>query len=272
MRIFDFDHYKDYVRAYVKELPHHGRGQYLKIARHLKVHTTYVSQVFRGPKELSLEQALALTEYLGLTELETEFFLALVQREKSGTQALKKRFQKQISTLKERSLQVTHRIPKSIQLTQADQALFYSSWYYSAVRLLTSIPGYDTSSKIAERLGLPQKLVGQVSEFLLSKGLCIEPQAGRLAMGTSRTQIGADSPLIARHHANWRIKAMEKLGKVPASSQEELMFTSPLTLSHKQVSEVRELLLRTIEEISKRVEKEEPERFFFLNLDWLEGC
>ena len=58
MVIFEFDSYKDYVKTHVESLPNGGRGEWGRIARAIGVNSTMVSQIFKGPKDLSIEQAL----------------------------------------------------------------------------------------------------------------------------------------------------------------------------------------------------------------------
>ena len=75
MNLFETDDYKQFVMFRVKAMPKKGRGQLLKMARHLKMHSTMVSHIFRGEKHLTPEQAFRLCEFLGLTEIEQKFFL-----------------------------------------------------------------------------------------------------------------------------------------------------------------------------------------------------
>src|SRR5476649_2027297 len=100
MRVFDFIDYKAFLRTRVESMPKHGRGQYQKIASHLNVHSTMISQVFGGDKNLSLEQACSLCEFLGLGDLETEFFVALVSRERAGSKSLKNLIDRRLDQLR----------------------------------------------------------------------------------------------------------------------------------------------------------------------------
>lgn len=250
-------------------MPRNGHGEFRRIATHLRLHSTMVSQIFRGDRELTAEQAWSLCEYLGLNDLESDYFLALVDLSRAGTESLKQRIRRKLQEIRERALQVGNRLPQAATLTDAEKAIFYSVWYYSAIRLLTSIPEFQSVDALSNRLDLPKSLVSQVVEFLLSVGLCVE-EDGKLKMGPSRTHIGADSPLIGRHHANWRFKAIERVGRVSKSSESELIFTSPLTIATRDAAEAREILLQAIEKISARVEGGDPEKLFCLNVDWFE--
>jgi uncharacterized protein (TIGR02147 family) len=266
MRVFDFESYKSFVTERVRAMPQGGRGQYGKIARHLRMHTTMVSQIFRGEKNLSLEQACALAEYFGLSDLETDFFLVLVEHERAGTAKLKRALDRRKRVLRAQATQVGSRLPPAKRLREEDKAVFYSHWYYSGIRLLTSLPSSGNADAIAEYLKLPQAIVARVLEFLLATGLC-EEKGGRIAMGPARTHVPAGSPLVARHHLNWRLKAMERFSSI---SDDELAFTSPMTISREDGPKVREAIAELIEKVSGIVERTEPEKLSVLNIDWVD--
>lgn len=48
--IFEATDYKIFVRDFIKDKPSGGRGIFRDLANHLRVHTTFISQVFRGDK------------------------------------------------------------------------------------------------------------------------------------------------------------------------------------------------------------------------------
>jgi plasmid maintenance system antidote protein VapI len=86
MKIFEFAEYKTFVNQKIKSMPKGGHGQFLKIAKILNVHTTMVTHIFKGDSNLSIEQGLKLANYLGLNELETEYFVALINQARAANQ------------------------------------------------------------------------------------------------------------------------------------------------------------------------------------------
>lgn len=77
--IFSFDDYKDFVRNRIKTMPRQGHGEMSRIAKALRMHPTRVSHIFNGEMNLTGEQACDLAKHLGLSDLEADYFLALVQ-------------------------------------------------------------------------------------------------------------------------------------------------------------------------------------------------
>jgi uncharacterized protein (TIGR02147 family) len=264
--VFDFDDYKPFVRELIKGMPHGGRGQYRAMAKHLRVHTTLLSHVFRGSKELTAEQGCALASFLKLVELDSDYLLALIERNRAGTHQLKTAVTRRMTQLRERRLQLEHRIPGARSLSGEERATFYSQWYYSAVRLTSSLPGMGDASAIAERLRMPVELVRDVLEFLLKSNL-IRRSGDHFELVAKRTHLGASSPLAAAHHRNWRVVAMNRYERM---SSRDFAFTSPVTLSRADAAHVREVLVGAVSAVTKLVEPSPSESLCLLNIDWLE--
>jgi uncharacterized protein (TIGR02147 family) len=262
--LFDYEDYRKYLGDYLKNLPNEGYGQLAKIARAISLNPSTLTLVLQGQKDFTPEQANDLCEHLEMTELETEYLMSLVALARAGKSNLRSRLNKQLAKLRKHSKELKNRIPPKAELTEEAKALFYSQWYYSGTRLLTSIPEFDTPEKIAERLGLPRATVKRVLEFLVSTGLCVHDR-GHYRMGPQSTHLEANSPLIARHHQNWRLKAIEHADKV---TNEELLFTSPVSISKSSIPEVRKVLISAIEDCFKIIDPAPCEEMACLNIDW----
>lgn len=266
MRIYDFGNdYKRFVIERVRSLPRHGHGEFQKIARALRISSSLLSQIFRGSKDLTAEQAEALAQHLGLGELESEYFVLAVLRERAGTNGLRQRFEKRMGEIRGRADELVNRIPHSVELTEGAKAMFYSDWSYSAVRLLSAVPGHQDAGAIAEALDLPQAVVRSVLDFLLAHGLCVDDGKGGVRMGPQRTHVPSSSPLVSRHHVNWRLKAINAL---PQPDVTDLFFTSPMTFSVKDKETLRRLLVDCIQAVNSVVDPSPSEMLGCLNIDF----
>jgi uncharacterized protein (TIGR02147 family) len=263
MKVFEFDDYKVFVHKKLHTLENKGHGQYTRIAEHLGVHTSMVSQVFNGPKDLTFEQACGVCSYFGLTELETDYFVALVQLARA-----KAKCARDILRLKNQAGSLKDRLSKDVVMSVADDAVFYSQWYLMAAKLLSSIQGYNTPETISEKLGVPLHLINKGLEFLFSVGLCVEVD-GKIKPGPANTHLGADSPLVSRHHQNWRVKGFEKMGLLKPT---ELFLTMPATLSEKDVILLRSKIVEFIDEFVSVIDKSKGEVLYCLNIDWFDVC
>jgi uncharacterized protein (TIGR02147 family) len=196
---------------------------------------------------------------------ETEYFVNLVLYARAGSKSLREHFLKIIKKQQEKSTNVMERGKFDRVLDEKSQAQFYSHWYYSGIRLLTSIPDFQNADRIANFLGLPNKTVGKTIDFLLRTGLC-KIENGKLAIGEARTYVGADSIFVNRHHINWRMKS---LGQIDSLDSDELMYTNPVTVSKADFPKIREKIVEFIQEFGKAVHESPSEEMAVLNIDWV---
>ncbi len=266
MKVFEFSNYKDFVQEKLKHSVLKGHGQLTRIAEHLNVHTSMVSQVFNGSKHLTFEQACGICEYFGFTELESDYFIALVQLDRAGNQTAKSKCMRDLSRLKGLSESLNNRLSKDAILSEETNAIFYSQWFYTAAKLVSSLPGLNTPEAISKKLGISLILTNRILEFLISVGLCKEVD-GKIAPGLANTHLSADSPLVGRHHQNWRIKGFEKMGVLQPN---ELFLTMPATLTRADAILLRAKIIEFIEEFVKVIDSSKSEVLFCFNMDWFE--
>lgn len=264
MDIFDYKDYKKYANDTIEKLPKGGYGTYRKVATHLNINSVMVSQIFKGDRHLTSEQAHQVSEFFGLSELATDYFILLVQIQRARTFVYKNRLEKKRTELLEKSRELKTRLPQDKELTDETKSVFYSRWYYSGVRLTASIKDFQTAEQIASRLSLSIAQVNQVIQFLLEHGLCVQ-EGNRTKMGPKRIHVGSDSHLVGRHHLNWRTKAISRIDSI---QKEDLFFTAPMSLSHEACDEVRKELVRLTEKVSELVVNSESETLACLNMDW----
>ena len=264
MDIFEFQDYRDFIKKWIEIHPAGSRGQLLRFAQSLGINPATVTLVLKGVKDFTLEQAMDACDYFALSGLETEFFMTLVLRSRAGKPNLKKSFENKIAVLREKALNLKDRLPAAQDFDESAKATFYSQWFYSGVRLASALPNCHSAEQLADRLELPHSLVQQVLKFLIETGLCVRNEAG-VTFGPRDTHIGADDPMVLRHHTNWRQKAIEQM---PVKKGNELYYTHPMALAQEDISKVRQLLVQAIDQIVEVVGPSESEEVMCLNIDW----
>lgn len=263
MSVFDYHDYKQCVNEWIGAQPSGGHGQLRQMALYLGVNSVVMSQIFRGNRELSLEQGLKLTQYMGYTEVARDYFLVLVQIARAGSEDLKRVFEKQRQELSQKAQSLKNRIQHQ-KFSEEDKATFYSQWYYSAIRLGASIPKNNKVGELAQFLNLERALVVRVLEFLIKNKLVIE-RDGELELGPQVTHVGYDSPFVNRHHTNWRIKGLQAMETVKDS---DLFYTGPMALSRQASDEIRSLLVKLVENCTRKAKDSDSETLNCLNIDW----
>lgn len=266
MTVFDYQNYKDFYLSYLQNLSKKGHGNFRKLAHHLNVSPVIVSQIFKGDRHLSLEQAYEATSFFGFNKMESRYFLLLVQKERAGTHKLKKELLEQIKELQEKAQNLQNRIPKITQLSEASKVTYYSQWYYGALRLFCDIAQGSTAEELAARFQLPITTVRRIVDFLLENSLCIEVK-GRIQRTPLSTHLEASHPLVFRHHHNWRIKALQHMEQM---NENNFFFTGPMVLSEEAIQQIRQTLVSTIEKVTKITVESRSETLACLNVDWFQ--
>ncbi|MGZ3744765.1 MAG: TIGR02147 family protein [Pseudobdellovibrionaceae bacterium] len=266
MSIYQFDDYKDFFNQWVESLPKQGHGEYRRVALALNVSTTMISQVFKGDKELSLELACELCEYLNLAEEEVDYFLLMVEHRRAGSLKLQKRLHKQIKERKEKAQKLENRLKKETEMSEEQRAIFYSSWIYSGVRILASCDNFNDAAVIGQRLNLPRNQVQKILDFLLLHGLLVQKK-GDLQLGPTKTFIGASNLLTVKHHQNWRLQAFNRMVQ---DDSRNLFYTGPMSLSPEVAEIIRQEISNLLDHIYKVVPPSASETTRCLNIDWFE--
>jgi uncharacterized protein (TIGR02147 family) len=263
--IFDFNEYRPFIKAYIANKPKRGFGEAKKMAEHLAVSSTFFSQVLSGLKQLSTEQANELSEYMGLSELESEYFFYLVSHDRAGTAKLKQFCKKKLNKLKESSLELSKRIEFKKTLSEEEKSIFYSDALYSAISLFTSTKEKGvTLEEIEKRFEIPRRKLTEMMRFFVQTGLCIE-SSGRYTMGTQSTHVANGSPHLIRHHTNWRLRALQAAENL---DDKELMYTVNVSLSKKDFEKLREEMVQYIKSFLESVYPSPAEDIACFNLDW----
>lgn len=264
--IFDYQDYRKFLRSWVLARPKQGRGEWSRIAKHLGVSSTMISQVMNGERHFSQELASELGDFLGLTEEETSYLFLLIDYQRAGTHQLRAKLKKRVEGEQKRAAQLARRLKKDTEISESTKAVFYSDWVYSGVRNLSSIDAFGDADSIAARLGLSRSQVQKVLEFLLQEGLC-KVEDGKIVVGPQRTHIGSDSPWVAQHHRNWRLKGFDSMGE---EREKNLFYTGPMSMSEETAAQIRQEIPSFLERIYKLIHPSPSEVVRCLNIDWFE--
>lgn len=263
--VFDFQSYRAYLDF---RLPTKGvsRGQRSQLAKAVRCQTAFVSQVIRGTANFSFEQAVLINRFLNHSEAEGDFFLLLVHLEKAGSKELEEYYLKQIRKIQEQRRLIAERIQVKTTLRPEDQMRYYSAWYYAAIHILVAVPGFQTARAISEHLKLAQSLVSDILEFLHSIGL-VTQEGDEYRFGSQSIHLPQDSPMISKHHSNWRVRSMSA---VDNRRSKDLFFSGPISLARKDAEILREKLLSFLEENRHFIADSKQDSLYCLNFDFFE--
>jgi uncharacterized protein (TIGR02147 family) len=263
--VFEFRDYKAYLKHTESKRPHRGRGFRADLARATGCQTAYVSQVLNGKANFSLEQSHAINELLIHSKEEARFFLTLVEYVRAGTQKLRSHFLEIMEEQIQRQLNLKERFKVKESLSLEDQTTYYGEWAYAAIHIAVTVGQLQTAEALAEFFNLPKLKIQKVLKFLTTTGLVTEIPGGKYQIGTARLHLGNDSPLLAKHHTNWRLQAMNSFER---ESERDLHYTSIVSLSLEDVLQIKSRFVREIDAYNLIVKDSKEETICCLALDF----
>ena len=263
--IFAHDDYISYISESL-DARKEGGGSRADLARFLGCQASFISQVMTRRAHLSREQAIKVTDYFVLSGDERRFFMLLLDYQRAGTPQLQKFYREEMDAIIRRREEVKDRIAVADNVPEAAQFTYYGSWIYAAIHVLSALPTTNTPAAIAQHLRLPLERVEPVVEWLVRQGL-VHRRGEQLAIGKARVHLGVHSPLLGRHHANWRLKALEYLDR---SAGEDLHYSAVFGISRQATAQLKSWLLEFLQDAEQVVRDAPEERATVLLLDLFE--
>jgi uncharacterized protein (TIGR02147 family) len=238
LNIFEFSDYRKFIKSWLEQAKRQKICNLTQLAQTAQVHPTFLSQVLKGHKDLSLEQAHFITQRTQLTAIEKDYFFILIQIDRAGTKTLREYWTEKKRQIEKEKNKIGQRFEKHRELSIEQRSVFYSSWIYVAAWACTAIDGKQSLDQIANGLKITRSRAEEVLSFLVQTGICDESK-GFYSIGEVHVHIPNESPFVVKHHLNWRMKAIQKMD---SRESDELFFTAPLSLSKDDFLVIREKL------------------------------
>lgn len=254
LSVFQFGHYKSIMKHFLRS--EGTRGALSRAADALGCQRSYLSRVMNSEVHLTLDQAFLLTRHWDLTSLESDYFRALVEFDRASDRDYREAVQLRIQELRKAHESLSEKVRRPVpQIASAEQALYFSSWIWTALHFLTSTPGGQTADKLAHHIGLPS---AQVVTYLeqLSQMKMVRKEGSRWLYNGGEYHLPNHSPFVLMHHQNWRAKALLDAQNFQTDG---LHYTNVQTVSHEDFKKGKELFLQFIEGSKKVFDPSEPE-------------
>jgi uncharacterized protein (TIGR02147 family) len=260
--VYSFRNYLTYLRA---ALPTRGegRGQRAKLAEALGCGSGFVSLVLGGRAHFSPEHAMRVSDFLEHDPGERDFFLSLVLHARAGSKNLEDYYSARIDEVLARRREIREHIQVRQTLSEADRVTYYSSWHVTAVHMCLFVPELRSTAAISKYLALAPKRVSEIIEFLVKAGFA-ERENETLRAKPSRTHLPADSPLIAKHHTNWRMKAIQALDQPTAT---DLHYSAVMCMSEESAEKMRSVFLQALKSNEAILKATEDRAVYAVTLD-----
>jgi uncharacterized protein (TIGR02147 family) len=262
--VFDFHDYKTFLHHHEQHRTSLQRGFRSRLAETLPCQNAYISQVMNGGANFSPEQGLKIAEFIKLNAAESRYFVVLIEHARAGTRELREFHQRDLDEMREKFLNLATRVSATHTLSMEQQSVYYSSWLFMTVHLMTTISGYRTIAKIAEALGMNEDVIRDAVLFLLEMQL-LEEKSGHLVPGPTQLHLSKDSPLVHQHHTNWRVNSIRQLTD---NNKNNLHYSTISSLSRADAEKLRSRFIQVIQEYVETIRPSREETLYNFNLDF----
>jgi uncharacterized protein (TIGR02147 family) len=265
MRIFEFTDYKSYAQGKVAESKG-VRGYRSMLAEAAGCKKSFISQVLGSHVHFTPDHAANLSLFWGHSEAESRYFLDLVLLARAGSPALRAIIHDRIEKARIEQQDLGKRIQwKEISSSEV-RAVYYSSWYWTAVHVITGIRRYQTPLAIADRLELPLPVVESALE-LLAEWKIVRKVKDRWECTEDQVHLPRSSPHAEAFHLQWRHRALANIqDQDPRSFHYSLVFA----LSRSDFEKLREMMRQFLEQAHSVIGPSPPEDLACLTCDLFE--
>lgn len=264
--LYIHDDYISFIHSVVKA-NREQRGFQSQLCQRLNCQPAKFSRALNGSMELTRDQVANLCHVLKLNDLETEYLLSIYDFKLSSSHFLRERAQAKIKKIKSEVSRI------SAQLKDVSEALdrqiafeYYSSWVYSAVNILLTIPEYQSFEKIKNRIKIEDDDLQRVLAKLVEWGMVKKVKAGYESLEKS-LHLDKSHPVSGQDHINWRLKAIEDIQKKKEAS---LHYSAIFSMSKNDVERFKKYLVENIKNHRELISKSKSEEMFVCNMDFFQ--
>lgn len=261
--VYNYKSYRSFFKAWLDQ-QQSSFGLLSQIAKALECQNSHLTRVLKEEVHFTMDQAFRLTDFKKLTESETSYFLRLVEYERSGDLKFRERLKRELSQLKKEHENLSKRHNDQMIQSKEFESIYYSSWIWSAIHVITDIPTYQTAEAIAKRLSLDEKLVRSILEKLETYGL-VKKKSSKWVFAGGALHLPKTSPMNSVHHGNWRTQAVQH---VQNPENDDLHYAIVQGVSYEDADKIKQLFLDALTEYRKIALPSVSQELMCLTLDY----
>lgn len=261
MDVFRHNQYRDLIESLI-----HLRGNETKrseLAKAAGCSPSWITRVLNGSVQITPEQTLGIANHFHLTEIETDYFLGLVDLERAASLPLRKRIQKKLDSLKRQGSTLGAAVKTDAAISEENTVRYYSSWIYPAIHV-ACMAGPCSSQEISERLQIPFSKAQEVIRALSAMGL-LAAELGKWKATHKAVHLPASHSMAHIAHANWRHRTAQRLQD---HGSDGLHYSAVHCLSKKDAQIILEILKEAVLRCQKTIEASNSETLMVFCLDW----
>lgn len=261
----DFKDYRSYLKSVIKEAQP-SRGIISRLADAAGCQRAYLSRALSSEVQLTLDHIYGIAKFLYLNELETDYLVTLTNLERANSVDYKNYLKDHLRKLQQQHDDLQKRVQRPNLTDENKNLIYYSNWLYSAMHIIVSIPKFQTTKEISNRLNIPQELALSILNQLKEMKL-IKNQNSKWEFANSELHINKNSPLSVFHHQNWRQRAVIDMQSM---NPESIHFTVVQSIDKDAWSKIKNKIIEFIEEASQIARPSKEEKLICLTTDFFE--
>lgn len=254
-KIFTFDSYKEALSYYLVEAARWG--QMTRASEFLGCQVSFLTRVIKDKIHLTPDHAFNISDFFGFNSEEKTYFLTLVDYERAADQKYRAYLKTILTELKQKNESIGERTNRSGLSSEIFKANYFSSWIYTAIHFIVSIPKFQRVESIANRLNLKKSIVSKHLNELKEQDLVESIKDDQWKFKSGNFHLPKISPLVVCHHQNWRTRAV--LDAQDASNDYSIHFTGIYTLSEADALKLKEMMLDFISSANRVIHSSENE-------------
>jgi hypothetical protein len=202
---FQYNDYKTFLKDRIASA--NARGMVSKFAAAAGCQSSYLSKALHEHIHLIPDHLFGIAQYLNLNQDETNFLLLLLEKSRAGSIKYRKNIEEKIITIRKQRENIALLLKKPVSEIGLKESIYYSSWFWSAIHIATSIPELQTEEKIALRFQIPIQQVMAVLLQLEEFGF-VRKIGTKWIYSSHELYVPKDSPFVSLHHNHWRQRAI----------------------------------------------------------------
>ena len=252
MNVFSYRSYQAVLEEAVKEKRlADGEFNFQKLADITGIQKSYLSKVRNKKAHLSADQAFGLAEQFGLSEEETEYFILLVEYERTAIDSRRRYLLKQIDRVYQEHRKSDRHVQVKTRIGEQEATLqYYSVPWVQIVHLGLTIERFRRSPQdLATALGVPRQTVADAIEILIRMGLA-ERKGKSIVSAEDPIHLSKDSPVYPVWRNQLKLLSLNRLSLTP----DGLDYSFGVTFSATET--VREQIQQRFFQFLKAIERE----------------
>lgn len=244
MNVFTYQNYKTFLRDFIKRNKH--KGLISQIAEVCGCDRTYISQILKGKAELIPDHMIRFTNFLNLNELESDYLLNLLLKDRATSLSSKNLFEIKLTKARENASEISKRVKSKKDteeiISDEHKTLYYSNFLIPIIHTLTSIENFQTIEAISKKLHCPETVALQALNLLEEMKL-IHRSKEKFIHSGKNIYLKRDAAQIYSLHLQSRLEAVKR-----SFNKEDIHFTNMFTISREDIEKIKSQIVQLIED------------------------